>query len=59
MTSVLLDALRASGYLNPQSAPLTDAKVRRLVRRLRLQAQDAEVWLGMLRQIVWKLRSEK
>jgi TrmH family RNA methyltransferase len=59
MTSVLLDALRASDYLNPQSAPLTDAKVRRLVRRLRLQAQDAEVWLGMLRQIVWKLRSEK
>jgi len=57
ITSVLLDALRASGYLHPKSATLTDTKVRRLVRRLRLQQSDAEVWLGMLRQIVWKLRS--
>ena len=33
--------------------------LRRLVRRLNLPARDAEVWLGMLRQIVWKLRKEK
>ena len=59
ITSVLLEALRASGYLQPESATLTDTKVRRLVRRLRLQQSDAELWLGMLRQIVWKLRSGK
>jgi TrmH family RNA methyltransferase len=52
----LLEALRTSGYL--KGAGLTgDAKVRRLVRRLALQAEDADVWLGMLRQILWKLRS--
>jgi len=59
VTSVLLEALRTSGYHHPRSATITDTKVRRLVRRLRLQAPDAEVWLGMLRQIIWKLHSGK
>jgi len=59
VTSVLLEVLRTSGYLHPGSATLTDTKVRRLIRRLRLRAPDAEVWLGMLRQIIWKLHSEK
>jgi len=54
---VLLDALRASGYLEPRTATLTQEKVRRLLRRLQLSASDAEAWLGMLRQILWKLRS--
>jgi TrmH family RNA methyltransferase len=57
ITAVLLDALRASGYTNPRAAAATEEKVRRLVRRLHLQVGDAEVWLGMLRQILWKLRS--
>ena len=55
ITATLLDALRASGYLNPGPAASADEKVRRMVRRLNLQAGDAEVWLGMLRQILWKL----
>ncbi|HVS87797.1 MAG TPA: TrmJ/YjtD family RNA methyltransferase [Candidatus Acidoferrum sp.] len=59
ITAMLLDALRASGYLKPRSAAPTEEKVRRLVRRLSLSASDAEVWLGMLRQIVWKMRSGK
>jgi TrmH family RNA methyltransferase len=33
----------------------TKMKIRRLVRRMDLNAHDAEVWLGMLRQIKWKL----
>jgi TrmH family RNA methyltransferase len=59
ITATLIDALRASGYLNPGPAAAAEMKVRRLVRRLNLQADDAEVWLGMLRQIVWKLQSER
>jgi TrmH family RNA methyltransferase len=55
ITAVLLDALHASGYVKP-GATLTDEKLRRLIRRLNLNAPDAEVLLGMLRQIVWKLR---
>jgi tRNA/rRNA methyltransferase len=57
ITAVLLEALQASGYVKPSAAAPTAEKVRRLVRRLNLQAADAEVLLGMLRQIVWKLGS--
>ena len=57
ITAVLLEALRASGYLKPGSTAPTDEKIRRLVRRFGLSAEDAEIVLGMLRQIVWKLKS--
>ncbi len=58
ITEVLLETLRASGYLDPRPGPSADAKMRRLVRRLNLQTDDAELCLGMLRQILWKLRSQ-
>jgi TrmH family RNA methyltransferase len=56
ITSVLLDALRASGYLGQRPVAAKEEKVRRMVRRLNLSAEDAEVWLGMLRQMVWKMK---
>ena len=56
ITSLLLEALQASGYLRKQTE-VKEEKIRRMVRRLDLSAADAEVWLGMLRQIVWKLGS--
>jgi tRNA/rRNA methyltransferase len=56
ITTQLLDALRASGYVKPRATTATEAKVRRMIRRLNLSAEDAELWLGMLRQILWKLR---
>ena len=56
LTKVLLEALTMSGYLNPRTRSATEEKVRRLVRRLQLQAEDAQVLLGMLRQIAWKVR---
>jgi TrmH family RNA methyltransferase len=55
ITNVLLEALAQSGYSDPRTAAATEEKVRRLVRRLDLSAEDAIVWLGMLRQIFWKL----
>ena len=55
ITSLLLEALRQSGYVNPVTGASTENKVRRLVRRLDLNARDAPVVLGMLRQILWKL----
>jgi TrmH family RNA methyltransferase len=51
----LLAALQVSGYLNPRASALAEEKMRRLVRRLNLSAADAELWLGMLRKIVWKM----
>ena len=59
LTALLLDALDASGYLKRHPSPVAEAKARRFVRRLKLSARDAAVWLGMLRQIVWKLRTNE
>jgi TrmH family RNA methyltransferase len=59
ITVMLLDALLASGYTNPSRVASTEKDVRRLIHRLDLSARDAEVWLGILRQIVWKLRPGK
>lgn len=56
--TALLDALRVSGYLKSHGAVLADEKLRRFVRRMSLSSADAEVLLGMLRQIVWKLRTD-
>jgi TrmH family RNA methyltransferase len=55
ITALLLDALRTSGYLDSRSPVAAEEKIRRLVCRLNLPAADAEIWLGMLRQILWKL----
>jgi TrmH family RNA methyltransferase len=58
VTSLLLEALQASGYLGQRRTAAKEEKIRRMVRRLGLSAADAEVWLGMLRQIVWKLNRD-
>lgn len=52
----LLEALQLSGYVNPKTAVSSEEKIRRLTRRLQIPSEDTEVWLGMLRQILWKLR---
>jgi len=57
ITTMLIDALRTSGYLGQQPVAAKEEKVRRMVRRLDLSAKDAEVWLGMLRQMLWKMKS--
>ncbi|PYU26547.1 MAG: RNA methyltransferase [Acidobacteria bacterium] len=56
LTTVLLEALRASGYLKTKTSAYTEAKIRRQVRRLALTSVDAEAWIGMLRQMTWKMR---
>ncbi len=66
LTSLLLDGLSFSGYLKLRpiasqqlrSAAPTEEKIRRLVHRLRLSATDAELTLGILRQILWKSRQD-
>jgi TrmH family RNA methyltransferase len=55
MTGMLNEALRASGYPGPRAS--NEQKIRRLLRRMNLSAVDAEVWLGVLRQILWKVKS--
>ncbi len=54
LTTLLTEVLEKSGYVHTEGA---DAKIRRLVRRMELAGHDAEIWLGMMRQIHWKLTS--
>lgn len=56
ITQNLYDALKISGYVKPGNDAVSEKKVRRLMLRLNLQSMDARVLLGMVRQIVWKLR---
>ncbi len=56
ISSVLLEVLHASGYVNPITVTSTEERVRRMVRRLNVSSDDAELWLGMYRQILWKVR---
>ena len=48
-----------SGYVNPISVTSTEERVRRMVRRLKLSPEDAELWLGMYRQMLWKMKNSK
>jgi len=56
ITEGLLDALRISGYVKPGTDAMFEKKARSLILRFKLEAYDAKLLLGMVRQIVWKLR---
>ena len=45
----------ASGYVKPTTETGTRQKLRRLLRRLQISNEDAELLQGMLRQIGWKI----
>jgi TrmH family RNA methyltransferase len=55
LTGLLIDALEQSGYVHEKTAESNRMKLQRLVKRMRLSRKDAEVWQGILRQILWKL----
>ena len=61
LTLRLEEVLALSGYVHGEGGGSTSIsttlKIRRLIRRMKLDAHDAEIWLGMLRQIQWKLIS--
>lgn len=52
----LLEALQLSEYVKPGSEAACERKTRRMVLRFNLASEDATVFLGMVRQIVWRLR---
>jgi TrmH family RNA methyltransferase len=59
ITMLLLEALQTSGFLDRRRVSDADERIRRLVRRLRLPERDAVIWLGMLRQMLWKMNEGK
>ena len=56
LTTMLLDILDRSGYVEERTSESTTLKLRRIVRRLQIPAADSETWLGILRQILWKVK---
>jgi TrmH family RNA methyltransferase len=56
ITTTLLEALHACGYLHEKSGKVPREKIRRLLRRHKLTANDADLWLSMLGQMVYTLR---
>jgi tRNA/rRNA methyltransferase len=56
ITQCLLESLRISGYVKPGTEAMFEKKARRLILRFNLEVYDAKLLLGMVRQIVWKLR---
>jgi TrmH family RNA methyltransferase len=59
MTALLVETLLKSEFINARTAPSSEEKLRRMVRRLNLRQGDAELWLGMLRQILWKMNASE
>jgi TrmH family RNA methyltransferase len=59
ITTLLLEVLRTSGYIDLRRVADVDERIRRLVRRLKLPTRDSELWLGMLRQILWRMKSSE
>jgi TrmH family RNA methyltransferase len=59
ITESMLECLQSSGYVAARSEALAEEKLRRMLRRFSLDAVDAEVLLGMMRKMEWKLRENE
>lgn len=57
VTTMLLETLRASEYISIPEPDSQQDRVHRMLRRMRLSGEDASIWLGILRQVLWKLRA--
>ena len=57
-SALLLDTMYESEFLKRRPTSDAEERVRRLVLRLNLPASDIDAWLGILRQILWKLKSK-
>jgi TrmH family RNA methyltransferase len=55
ITETLLGVLHESGYVAPRGSVLAEEKLRRMIRRFALNAADAEVFLGMVKKVEWKI----
>ena len=58
LTGLLAELLEASEYSRRHPASEDEAALRRLVRRMQLNSTDAAMWMGILRQALWKIREK-
>jgi TrmH family RNA methyltransferase len=55
LTELWGSLLEATGYAHRRESAADPDEVRRMIRRLNLSQSDARRWLGILRQIQWKI----
>ena len=56
LTALLTEVLEETGYTKRHPANCDEAQIRRLVLRMGAAAGDVPVWMGILRQVLWKVR---
>jgi TrmH family RNA methyltransferase len=56
LTALLTEVLEESGYTRRHPANCEEGQIRRLVLRMGVAASDAPVWMGILRQVLWRVR---
>jgi TrmH family RNA methyltransferase len=59
ITELLAEVLSCIGYAKRRPASAERTEVRRMVRRLKLNQSDARRWIGVLRQVLWKMGSSE
>lgn len=56
LTALLTEVLEETGYTKRHPANCEEGQIRRLVLRMGVEASDAPVWMGILRQVLWRVR---
>jgi tRNA/rRNA methyltransferase len=56
LMGLLTEVLEETGYTKRHPANCDEGQIRRLVLRMGVAASDVPVWMGILRQILWKVR---
>ena len=59
LLALFREVLEKTGYTRRHPANSDEAQVRRLVLRMGLSADDVPIWMGVLRQMLWKARGDK
>jgi TrmH family RNA methyltransferase len=55
--ALLIELLEAGGYTHSSTSANTESEVRRTLRRLQITDADAHLIMGMVRKLLWKVRS--
>ena len=53
---LLSEVLEGTGYTKRHPSNCDEAQIRRLVLRMGNAGEDVAVWMGVLRQVLWKVR---
>jgi TrmH family RNA methyltransferase len=56
LKELLTEVLEETGYTTRHPANCDEAQIRQLVLRMGVAAGDVPVWMGILRQVLWKVR---